>query len=103
VLDDLGNPLPQEVLEARGLSHYYNVVQIDGKQIIADAFNPAASGVELAEALKRGFVDRGGSRRVHYVAGNYGATVLNDGLGSAVGGLAATVPAATAQAAMQEE
>lgn len=103
VLDELGAPLPQEVLEARGLSHYYNVVQIDGKQIIADAFNPAASGVELAEALKRGFVDRGGARRVHYVAGNYGATVLNDGLGSAVGGLAASVPAATAQAALQQE
>lgn len=89
VLEDISDDAARAgglVREADGLSHYYNVVEHDGKQIIADAFNPAASGHELAEALARGFVDRDGQRLVHYLPGNYGATILRDGT-SALHGL----------------
>jgi hypothetical protein len=104
VLEDVAGAVPAGLVrEADGLSHYYNVVQVDGKQLIADAFNPAASGTELAEALTRGFVDRGGDRIVRYLPGRYGATILNDGVGGLVDASALVAPAATAAAAQQEQ
>jgi hypothetical protein len=105
VLQDLAGPVPAGLVrEADGLSHFYNVVQVDGKQIIADAFNPAASGNELAEALARGFVDRGGDRIVHYLPGakGRGAVILNDGAGGVFDASALVAPVGTTAAAQRE-
>jgi predicted transglutaminase-like cysteine proteinase len=104
VLRDLSGPVPPGLVsEADGLSHYYNVVQVDGRQLIADAFNPAASGNELASALARGFIDKSGQRAIEYLPGRYGATILNDGLGNAFSRTAVGAPVASAEEAAQSQ
>lgn len=66
-LRDIGPSVPAGVIrEADGLSHYYNVVMVDGKLLIADAFNPTATGFEVAQALTGGFRDRNGARAIFY-------------------------------------
>lgn len=65
------------VREADGLTHYLNVVEIDGKHLIFDAFNPALSGKDLARVLEKGVKEPSG-RVVHLFESPYGAEAFRD-------------------------
>ncbi|HEY9722825.1 MAG TPA: hypothetical protein V6D47_12500 [Oscillatoriaceae cyanobacterium] len=61
---------------AEGLTHYYNVVELDGKQIVADAFNPQTAGLDQAELYLRGVSDMNGARTIHFYANDRSPVVI---------------------------